>query len=117
MNTIINKTFLNSIPHFLDQEMKIEPSIETKEDEIICNCFQITESTIRSHISENDFNQVEDVTSACEAGGNCGSCHILIQLFIDQNKHQKISEQAPPSETLKSKNNNGSFWGKLLPNS
>ena len=97
--------------------MKIEPSIETKEDEIICNCFQITESTIRSHISENDFNQVEDVTSACEAGGNCGSCHILIQLFIDQNKHQKISEQAPPSETLKSKNNNGSFWGKLLPNS
>ena len=78
--------------------MKIEPSIETEEDEIICNCFQITESTIRSHISKNDVSQVEDVTSACEAGGNCGACHILIQLFIDQNKYQKTLEQVPESE-------------------
>ena len=117
MNTIINKAFKNFIPHFLDQEMKTEPSIKIEEDEIICNCFQITENTIRSHISKNDIKQIEDVTSICEAGGNCGSCHILIQLFIDQNKHQKISEQVPASETLKSKNNNVSFWEKLLPSS
>ena len=69
--------------------MKSKPPIEIEEDEIICNCFQITENTIRYHILKNDINQVEDVTSACEAGGNCVSCHILIQLFIDQNKHQK----------------------------
>ena len=97
--------------------MKIEPSIKIEEDDIICNCFQVTESTIRSHISKNDFKQVEDVTSSCEAGGNCGSCHILIQLFIDQNKHQKTSKQIPKSEALKTKKNNGRFWGKLLPNS
>ena len=114
MNTIINKAFKNFIPHFLDQEMKTEPSIKIEEDEIICNCFQITENTIRSHISKNDIKQIEDVTSICEAGGNCGSCHILIQLFIDQNKHQKTSEQVPKSETSKSKNN-GRFWKKLFP--
>ena len=95
--------------------MENAPSVEIEEDEIICNCFQIAESTIRSHIAKNDVSQVEDVTSACEAGGNCGACHILIQLFIDQNKHQKTLEQVPESEISKSKK--GSFWKKLLFNS
>ncbi len=64
------------------------PSTEIEEDEIICNCFQITESNIRSHIVKNAATEVKDVTLACQAGGNCGSCHILIQLFIDQNNHK-----------------------------
>ena len=97
--------------------MENAPSAEIEEDDIICNCFQITENTIRSHISKNNVSQVEDVTSACEAGGNCGACHILIQLFIDQNKHQKKLEQVPESEVSKSKNNKGSFWKKLWSNS
>ena len=95
--------------------MENAPSIEIEEDGVICDCFQITESTIRSHIEKNDVTQVEDVTSACEAGGNCGSCHILIQLFIDQNKHQKKLAQVPEQSVSKSNNNNGSFWKKLLP--
>ena len=95
--------------------MKSGPPIEIEEDEIICNCFQITENTIRYHISKNDLDQVEDVTSACEAGGNCGSCHILIPLFIDQNKPQKKLEQVLEQSVSKQKNNNGSIWKKLLP--
>ena len=75
--------------------MKNESSIEVDEDEIICNCFQVTESTIRTHIFKQNIAQVEDVTLLCEAGGNCGSCHMLIQLFIDQNKHKKTLEHAP----------------------
>ena len=74
--------------------MESAPPIETQEDEIICNCFQVMESTIRSYISKNNVTRVEDVTSACEAGGNCGSCHILIQLFIDENNHQKTIKKA-----------------------
>ena len=101
----------------MDRQMKSEPPIEIEEDEIICNCFQITENTIRYHILNNDINQVEDVTSACEAGGNCGACHILIQLFIDQNKHQKTLGQVPEFEISKSKKKKGSFWKKLLSNS
>jgi NifU-like protein len=96
--------------------MKNESSIKIEEDEIICNCFQVTESTIRSHIFKKNIAQVEDVTLVCEAGGNCGSCHMLIQLFIDQNKHKKTLEQVPESEISESKNNKGSFWEKLLPN-
>jgi NifU-like protein len=94
--------------------MKIETFIDIEDDEIICNCFQVTESTIRSHISKNHINQVEEVTSICEAGGNCGSCHILIQLFIDQNKHLRKLELISEPKISKSKNNKGSFWKKWL---
>ena len=97
--------------------MENAASVEVQEDEIICNCFQIKESTIRSLISKNDADSVEEVTSTCEAGGNCGSCHILIQLFIDQNKHQKTLEQIHEPEEKKLKNNKKSFWKKLLPDS
>ena len=95
--------------------MRNTPSVDIEEDEIICKCFHITESTIRSHIAKNNITQVKDITLACEAGGNCGACHILIQLFIDQNKYQKTLEQVPESEISKSKK--GSFWKKLLSNS
>ena len=87
------------------------------EDEIICNCFQITESTIRSYIEKNNVTEVGDVTLACEAGGNCGPCHILIQLFIDQNKHQKTLEKNSKLEYTKSKNNKKSFWKSLMTSS
>ena len=107
----------NFTTYFGGLGMENAPSIEIEEDEVICNCFQITESTIRSHIEKNDVTQVEDVTSACEAGGNCGSCHILIQLFIDQNKYQKTSKQAPKFGATKSKNNRKGFWKKLLTSS
>ena len=94
--------------------MTYVPSTEIEEDEIICNCFQITESTIRSHIAKNDAILVKDVTLACEAGGNCGSCHILIQLFIDQNNHKnKLAHSSEPEEAHL-KNNKKSFWKKLL---
>tara|TARA_Y100001960_G_scaffold233680_1_gene245668 strand:+ start:302 stop:658 length:357 start_codon:yes stop_codon:yes gene_type:complete len=57
-----------------------------EEDEIICKCMQISESLIRSVISRGNLNTIEQVTEACTAGGGCHSCHILIQLFI--NEHQ-----------------------------
>ena len=90
------------------------PSTEIEEDEIICNCFQVTESTIRSHIVKNDTTEVKDVILACEAGGNCGSCHILIQLFIDQNSHKNKLARTPEPEEANLKNNKKSFWKKLL---
>ncbi len=94
--------------------MRNTPSINIEEDEIICKCFHITESTIRSHIAKNNITQVKDITLACEAGGNCGSCHILIQLFIDQNKPIKILEQSSKQENLKSKNNKKGFWKNFI---
>ncbi len=92
-------------------------SVTVEEDEIICNCFQIPESAIRAYIEKNNVTQVKDVTLGCEAGGNCGSCHILIQLFIDQNKHQKKLEQSLEFEATKLKTNKKSFWKRLLTSS
>ena len=90
-------------------------STEIEEDEVICKCFQVTESKIRSYIDENNVTEIEDVTSACEAGGNCASCHILIQLFIDQNKHKKDLEQKHSlNGKANSTNHKKGFWGKIF---
>ena len=92
-------------------------SVEVEEDEIICKCFQVKENEIRSYIAINDVTEVEDVTSACEAGGNCGSCHILIQFFIDQNKHKSALAKIDPLRDVNSKNQKESFWKNFFTNS
>ena len=70
-------------------------STETQTDEIICQCFQVTEETIRSCIKSGDLNTVEHVTKACEAGGGCHTCHILIELFIDQKNNPESKRKSP----------------------
>ena len=76
--------------------------ISDENDEIICKCFQVSENVIRSFIKENDVSEIDGVTLGCKAGGNCKSCHILIQLFIDEylrakefelNNHQSIDSK------------------------
>lgn len=58
------------------------------DEEIICQCFQVSDETIQGHIKKGNFREIEQVTEACGAGGGCQSCHMLIQLFIDQH-HNK----------------------------
>ena len=66
--------------------MNLPPAVET--DEVICQCYQVKESTIREVIAKDNLKDIDSVTGACEAGGGCHSCHILIQLFIDQNQEK-----------------------------
>lgn len=66
-----------------------------QEEEIICQCYQVSEARIRSAIESRNLSAIEQVTEACEAGGGCHSCHILIQLFIDEHEHRNV-----PLETL-----------------
>jgi len=117
MSIVINKDTKFGNLRLDGVEVENSTSVEAEEDEIICNCFQVAESTIRSHIEKNDVIQVDDVTIACEAGGNCGSCHILIQLFIDQNKHRRALAKTDPLRDLNSKNQKESFWKNLFTNS
>ena len=58
--------------------------IKVETDEAICQCFQVNESTIRAAIAKDNLTEIEQVTEKCEAGGGCHSCHILLQLFIDE---------------------------------
>lgn len=85
-----------------------------EDDEIICKCFQVTESEIRNCIAENDITDIEDVTSDCEAGGNCQTCHILIQLFIDQHHQDKTVAKTPDLVAANTENDNKGFFSKLF---
>ena len=77
--------------------MNQEVRSNVEEDEVICKCMQIRESVIRKAISRNNLETIEQVTEICTAGGGCHSCHILIQLFLDEHhgkvpsKHQLVS--------------------------
>ena len=66
--------------------MNTPETVET--DEVICQCFQVNEATIRAFIEKDNLTKIDQITESCEAGGGCHSCHILLQLFIDE--HQKI---------------------------
>lgn len=69
------------------QFMNLPPKLEI--DEIICQCFQVNERIIREAIADGQLKDIDSVTDACEAGGGCHSCHILIQLFIDQQQQKE----------------------------
>lgn len=83
------------------------PAVE--KDEIICQCFQVSESTIRSCIEAKNISSVEEVTKACEAGGGCHSCHILLQMFIDEHQEKKSSPQVVISGQSGKVKKNGIF--------
>ena len=73
--------------------MNLPPKTDT--EDVICKCFQVNEATIRATIEKNNLMEIDQITENCEAGGGCHSCHILLQLFIDE--HQK---NISPMETL-----------------
>jgi NifU-like protein len=53
------------------------------EKALICTCFGISEETIQDYITAKMPETVAEVTTACRAGGGCGSCRMLIQEMID----------------------------------
>lgn len=71
----------------------MEPSV-VEDDEIICQCYQVRESAIRSCIESKNLKTIEQVTQSCEAGGGCHSCHILIDLFIDERRKKSTPMEA-----------------------
>ena len=88
-------------------------SPSSSDEEIICQCFQVSDKTIKTHIREGNLKDIEEVTEACGAGGGCQSCHLLLQLFIDQ--HQNPGKPPKP----KAENEEGGvkkrgFFSKLF---
>jgi bacterioferritin-associated ferredoxin len=83
------------------------------DEEIICQCFQVSDKTIKGHIKAGDLKEIEEVTEACGAGGGCQSCHLLLQLFIDQHHNP-----AKPPEPENAGNEGGTkkrgFFSKLF---
>ena len=55
------------------------------DEALICTCFFVSERTIEREIQIGGLTTVAEVTSACNAGGGCGSCHQLIQEILATN--------------------------------
>jgi len=50
------------------------PMAPHEEGEVVCECFGVTDETIRRAIAENNLNTVEEITDYTKAGGGCGKC-------------------------------------------
>jgi NifU-like protein len=59
------------------------PAMEADE-QIVCECFGVTDKEIERAVRENNLATVEDVTNYTKAGGGCGSCKDIIQQIIDK---------------------------------
>ena len=53
------------------------------EEALICTCFFVSEQTIEREIRSKGLTTVREVTSACNAGGGCGSCQQLILEILE----------------------------------
>ncbi len=78
----------------LEQAIRGAQGAPTKEpgEEIICECFGITDREIEKAVKENRLTTVEDVTNYTKAGGGCGNCHDKIRAIIER---VRASMQAP----------------------
>ena len=51
-------------------------------DDIICNCMQITKGEIVEAIKAGNLTTIDEVGDATEAGTACGSCHDDIEEIL-----------------------------------
>ncbi len=86
---------------------------QPQEEEIICQCFQVSDVTIKTHIREDNLESIEAVTAACGAGGGCQSCHMLLQLFLDQH-HNRLAPIEPAPNGKKGSDKRRGFFSKLF---
>ncbi len=72
---------------------------EPARDQLLCRCFRVLESTVRTAIRENGLATVEQVAAATSASTGCSSCYDDIQAMLDSAQGTK-RVAAPASLTL-----------------
>ena len=60
-----------------------------QEGEIVCECFGVTDETIKRAIAENNLSTVEEITDYTKAGGGCGKCLDKLADLLAEAKGQK----------------------------
>ncbi|MFO0665698.1 MAG: (2Fe-2S)-binding protein [Polyangiaceae bacterium] len=61
----------------------------------VCVCLAVTDVEVKAAIEEG-ADHVDAVTSACKAGGDCGSCHNMIEDMIDEHARTSGCERRLP---------------------
>ena len=56
------------------------------DEALICTCFFVSERSIEREIQARGLTTVAEVTKACNAGGGCGSCHLLIEEILGHDR-------------------------------
>lgn len=54
---------------------------------LICHCTAANDESIRLHIADTN-DTVEDISTRCGAGGQCGGCHEAINAVIRQHRER-----------------------------
>lgn len=64
---------------------------------LVCQCFDVTEETIRRVATENRLTTVEEVTNNTKAGGGCGGCAGDIEAILKDLWHlqEPVKPEAP----------------------
>ena len=75
-----------AISNYYNEEITIKP-----DEEIVCNCFNISKTFLENEIKSNNLKTLEDVINYTKAGGACGRCHGKIQAVLENinNKPEK----------------------------
>ena len=59
-----------------------ENSLLTQTDRVVCNCYQVEESTIREAIDVYGASTVAEITEQTCAGGGCTACHCRLRRML-----------------------------------
>jgi bacterioferritin-associated ferredoxin len=64
----------------------------------VCCCMAVTEDEVDAAIRAGAHTRAA-VTRACRAGGDCGSCHHMIETMIEDHLEERASSPGPrPAE-------------------
>lgn len=79
------------------------------QDKTICQCFSVTENTLRKEIRENNLKTIDDVTNYVKAGGACGHCKNAIEEILNEELSSnqvsnEIQKMSPTQKILKINN-------------
>lgn len=65
--------------------------IKPKENEnVICQCFNVTKETLENEIKANNLKTLEEVINYTKAGGACGKCHKDIEKILNQSEEANM---------------------------
>jgi bacterioferritin-associated ferredoxin len=56
----------------------------------VCICNAVTDREVRAAI-ESGASTREAVTAACQAGGDCGACHGMIEQMVESHEEALVS--------------------------
>ena len=65
---------------------------------IICNCFQVTKTTVKEAIMKHRLNTIDDITNFTKAGGGCTECHHDLNDLLRDCWDKLNSESESPAE-------------------